>query len=57
MQLNDWPIVCGIVSTLMSFWRQRWIDAAWSACFTAYLTFTITFPNEMPRYKKSVAVQ
>lgn len=48
MQLNDWPIAYGIISTLMSLWRQRWIDASWSACFAAYLTFTMTFPDAIP---------
>jgi uncharacterized membrane protein YhaH (DUF805 family) len=48
MNWNDWPIPCWIISTLLSLWLRRWIDAVWSACLLVFLVFDRMPPATIP---------
>jgi uncharacterized membrane protein YhaH (DUF805 family) len=48
MHLNDWPIVCLTISTLLALLARRWIDAGWAACFAIFMIFDRILPAAIP---------
>jgi len=48
MHWNDWPIVCLALSTLLALLSRRWTDAAWAACFAAFMLFDRVLPDAVP---------
>ena len=48
MHWNDWPMVCLALSALLALLSRRWMDAAWSACFAAFLLFDKVLPTAVP---------
>jgi uncharacterized membrane protein YhaH (DUF805 family) len=48
MHLNDWPILCLTISTLLALLARRWIDAGWAACFAIFLIYDRILPTAIP---------